>query len=65
MECPKCKSDEVKQKNCKGDGSCMGWLDHDCPGKPHVRRTCKNGHYVNVELEPEKELPKELEKKQD
>lgn len=58
MECPTCKSDEITTKKCSGNGSCEGWFDHDCPSKPHIRRTCKKGHFVNV-AESAEEKPKE------
>lgn len=49
MECPKHAGTEVKVVECDGKGKCEGWFDHACPGKPHQRRTCPKGHFINVE----------------
>ncbi len=52
MECPKHAGKEVKIKECTGKGECEGWFDHACLGKPHQRRICPEGHFINVEAKP-------------
>ncbi len=59
MECPKCKGQKLLSTTyCEGKGTCEGWFDHDCPGKPHVNAKCSCGHKFTEQAKAE-EKPKD------